>query len=116
MASAPDDSGLFVFNGINGATGKYLTPPTEPKTFFEAARATYTDKKRPVEADTLARVISGGKGGERHLKELKARVEAGMEHFGVRPGIDSGKLEEAGWGILFVSDADPAVKDALKEL
>ena len=34
----------------------------------------------------------------------------------MRPGVDSGKLEEAGWGIIFAGEADPAIKDALKEL
>src|SRR5262249_51827321 len=47
---------------------------------------------------------------------LKARVDAGTSHFGVRPGIDSGKLDEAGWGIVFASEVAPAIKDALKEL
>jgi len=107
---------MCVFNGINGATGRYLTPPMEPSVFIEAALGRYTDKKRQVEPDTLAQVISGGKAGASHLKDLKARHELVQPSFGLRPGIDSSTLAEAGWGILFAHDADPAIKDALKEL
>jgi hypothetical protein len=116
MGSTPDDSGLCVFNGINGATGKYLTPPMEPKDLFQATLGRYADKKRKVDADTLAQVISGGQAGKRHLDQLKARREALEPSFGLRPGLDPSKLEEAGWGLLLHAEADPPIKDALKEL
>src|SRR5690242_5514313 len=109
MSPAPDESNLCVFNGLNGATGQYLTPPMEPKAFFEATLGRYADKKRKVDPDTLAQVISGGQAGARHLNQLKARHESTQPHFGVRPGVDSSRLEEAGWGILFHVDADPAI-------
>ncbi len=107
---------LCVFNGINGATGKYLTAPVEPRDFFKATLGRYADRTRKADSDVLARVISGGQAGERHLNELKARHESIQPSFGVRPGIDAGKLEQAGWGIVFHCDADPSIKDALQEL
>jgi hypothetical protein len=113
VSPAPDESKLCVFNGLDGATGKCLTPPMEPKALFDAALGRFTDKKRPVEAEMLAQVISGGKAGSKHLNELKARHESTQPHFGVRPGIDSGKLNQAGWGILFAHDADPALKELM---
>jgi hypothetical protein len=116
MRPSPEENDLCVFNGINGATGKYLTPPMEPERLIETAFGATIDPKRPTDPEAMAHVISGGGASSNHLKELKRRHESTEPHFGVRPGIDSGKLEQAGWGILFPHDADPAIKDALKEL
>jgi hypothetical protein len=102
MSPAPEGNNLCVFNGINGATGKYLTPPMDPKDLFKATMGRYADKKLKADADTLAQIISGGRAGRRHLDELKARRDAAEPSFGVRPGIDAGKLEEAGWGLILL--------------
>jgi endonuclease G len=88
-----------------------------PEALFEAAMGRYTDRKRPGKPEELlARVIAGGGAGERHLNDLRARHDSVQPSYGLRPGIDPGRLEQAGWGILFHCEADPALKDALKEL
>jgi hypothetical protein len=76
MAPAGDESKLCVFNGLDGATGKCLTPPMEPEALFDAALGRFTDKKRPVESEPLVKVISGGQAGARHLNDLKARHDS----------------------------------------
>jgi len=87
---------LLYFNGIDGATGEYLTPPM-------------TGKK-------LAGLITG-EGPPANLNELKFRHQRKTAKcLGVKEGVDPKKLEEAGWGIIFAHDADPAVKEALSDL
>ncbi|HEV2126959.1 MAG TPA: hypothetical protein VGW38_29785, partial [Chloroflexota bacterium] len=87
----------FVFNGINGRTGNYLLEP-----------------KLPEEVSAYAR---GAPLDETQLNELKWRYrQATEQHLGVRAGIDPTKLEEAGWGVIFAHDADPAIKQALAPL
>jgi hypothetical protein len=87
---------LLTFNGINGATGDYGLPPM-----------TDTD---------LATFITG-EGTPDNLKELRYRYRVESEkHLGVKEGIDPKKLDEAGWGVIFAHDADPAVKEALAPL
>jgi Peptidase family C25 len=112
MAPNDDESNHCVFNGINGATGKYLTPPIELERLVQST----IDPKRLADSEALAHAIAGGAANSKHLKELKARHDSAQPHFGVRPGVDAGKLEEAGWGIVFTHDAEPAIKEALKEL
>jgi hypothetical protein len=87
---------LWHFNGIDGTTGQYLMPP--------------------MTADELSRRIIGEAPPE-NINELKFRHQrAKAKHLGVKDGIDPAKLNEAGWGIIFAHDADPAVKEALSDL
>ena len=92
------DNQLF-FNGINGATGSYLTPP--------------------LTAEQVAKLAKGEPtGDEAHQRELKRRTQRGDAHFGVRAGVDPADLAEAGWGIVF-AHGDPqidAIREALTEL
>jgi len=87
---------LLFFNGIDGESGEYALPPMTGK--------------------ELSDFIQGTKPPE-NLDELKFRYQQSTQKaFGVREGVDPKKLDEAGWGVIFSHDADPAIKDALKEL
>lgn len=95
-----DDSGRFHFNGVNGATGEYGLPA--------------------MTGEELARVVEG-ETDEGFFKELETRqkvrkVDEGKGHLDVKEGVAPEKLEEAGWGVVFAHDADPAVQEALSPL
>src|SRR5919107_451743 len=98
MATDGSSSGenRVVFNGINGATGGYLVPPMSAQDVSEWARS--------------------GRVELEHLKELKRKARTQTDNFLVRYGVVPESLEEAGWGVIFARDADPAVKDALRPL
>ena len=87
---------LLIFNGINGATGDYGLPP--------------------MTGAELATFIRG-EGKPENLNELRSRYKSKTEaNLGVKEGVDPKKLDEAGWGVIFAHDADPAVKEALTDL
>ena len=86
----------FYFNGINGATGEYGLPP--------------------MSGEELSKLIVGEEPPE-NLSELNYRYrQQGEAHFGVKEGVDPKTLGEAGWGVVFTHDADPAVRAALQPL
>lgn len=88
------------FNGVNGATGEYLTPDLTTKDF--AAWIANSPASDPA-----------------HLAALQARLQQGLDHLGVVYGVDETVLSEAGWGIVFPAhDAagTDEVLDALQEL
>ncbi len=87
---------FLFFNGINGESGEYDLPP--------------------MTGEELSDFIQGVSPPE-NLNELRFRFEQSTQkHLGVKEGVDVKNLEEAGWGVIFASDADPAVKEALSEL
>ncbi len=86
----------FIFNGVNGLTGGYVTPALSPTELARLARGEIID------ADHLAA-----------LKALNFRSQAS---FGVGEGIDANDLVSAGWGVVFPANHDPAVFDALRRL
>ncbi|HYU30794.1 MAG TPA: toll/interleukin-1 receptor domain-containing protein [Thermoanaerobaculia bacterium] len=89
-------SDLLTFNGVNGATGTYGLPP--------------------MTAEELARFLRGEEKPE-NLAELRFRSEQqGNRHFGVKEGIDPKRLDQAGWGVIFAKDVEPAVREALAPL
>jgi len=91
------ENGSLVFNGIDAVTGRYLLPPLSPAVITAAATGA------PIE--------------EKELGELKWWRQYRSEgHYGVIEGVDPKQISQAGWGVIFAADADPAVRDALQEL
>lgn len=90
---------LLWFNGVDGRGGGYLMPPLPPRHLAEIASGIPMDRTR--------------------VRELQAWVERGegKARRGLKEGLDPGKLEEAGWGVIFASSADPApLREALAPL
>jgi hypothetical protein len=83
-------------NGIDGVTGDPVTPPVGVSAVAAYALADYLDCARQL--------------------DLRARKEAGRPHLGVRDCVDVGDLKQAGWGVLFAHDSDPAIREALSLL
>jgi hypothetical protein len=91
------DEAPVVFNGLNGASGAYLLPSL-----------------RLAQVSRLAR---GPSPEQDHLAELQWWHDRMAEAvFAPTEGVDPGDLAEAGWGVIFAADADPAVREALGEL
>jgi hypothetical protein len=87
---------LLYFNGIDATSGEYLLPPISPSLFAHA-----------LEGATL---------NEKEVEELKNWFfKKTRPHMGLKEG-DPIDLGQAGWGAIFASDADPAIRVALKEL
>ena len=88
---------LLVFNGVDATSGDYLLPPMPAATVSLAARGEVVDPE--------------------HLRELRERHWAASESFlGVKEGVDPTDLAQSGWGVVFATDGDPAVREALAEL
>jgi hypothetical protein len=88
---------VFVFNGIDATTGRYLLPPLSP-------------------AD-VARVALGEKLDAEHLRQLLWRNEQRLyKSLGPKAGIDPTDLAQTGWGAIFAHEADPGVRSALAPL
>ncbi len=91
---ATDD---FIFNGVDAATGAYLTPA--------------------LSAEQVARLAQGDALDAQRMDELRARHEARTaQTMGVPWGVDAQDLAQAGWGVVFALDADPTVRTALAAL
>jgi hypothetical protein len=94
---AADTNDLLVFNGVNGETGDYLLPPLQPAVVAALARDERVDR---AEAGQLA-----------------ARyAEKSGTFLGPIEEVDASDLGQAGWGVIFASDADPVVRRALQPL
>jgi hypothetical protein len=90
----PED--LLYFNGIDGESGDYALPP--------------------MSAPELSSFIQGAQPPE-NLQELRSRrFRDTSRTFGPVEGVDPLKLSEAGWGIIFADNADPAIQEALQPL
>ena len=96
MSDPTVEQQLLFFNGINGDSGQYEIPP--------------------MSADALLDIIRGKEPPE-NLSELRFRYQQRTaRHLGVREGVDAKDLSQAGWGVIFAHDADPALQEALGEL
>jgi hypothetical protein len=88
------DEDTIVFNGLNGATGAYLQPPTS--------------------LPALAASVLGADFRGDSVRELKYLVK--QPHFGTVYGIDEEDLSESGWALVAATDAPQDVLDALSPL
>ena len=93
------DKNVLYFNGVNGATGKYLTSPLPAEKARDAA---------------LGECIPNALLSE--LNDKRDRADPKKKSFAPLPWVDANKLEETGWGVIFASSADPAIATALKPL
>jgi hypothetical protein len=90
------------FNGIDAETGGYAFPPTSADQVARIAAASITALET---------------GDAAHLADLKRRQRAlTTPDYAPVEGVDPKDLAQAGWGVIFAHDADPAVKAALKPL
>jgi hypothetical protein len=88
----PDD--LIFSNGIDVDTGQYAIDP--------------------MSAEELDALIRGVKAPD-NINELSSKANT-AERLGPKEGVDEKDLYQAGWGVIFADDADPAVEEALKPL
>src|SRR5581483_3907856 len=92
-----EQTNLLFFNGINASPGDYLIPP--------------------LPAEELVQIVRGESFAPDHLMELKWReAQRTQSHYGVKEGVDPKDLAQTGWGVIFAADAEPALRDALREL
>jgi hypothetical protein len=82
-------------NGVNGVGG-YLLPPLDPAFVSALARGERLDPEE--------------------RRELRARYEAATKRFLGVVDADPADVAQAGWGVVFAHDADPAVREALAPL
>ena len=88
---------LIIANGIDAVSGEYALPPLTP-------------------ADMKQGIITGGV-KEPESKALKSWLQKRREKkFTLQEGLDPRRLDEAGWGIVFPVNTDPAVIEALRPL
>ena len=100
------DGDLVSFNGVDGATGEYLLPAMTTRQIAGIVQGT------AALASPASRRRDGG-----HLAALRRWVESVCrDHLGPREGVDPRDLAQAGWGVVFARDADPAVVEALGRL
>lgn len=89
-------SDLCTFNGLNAVTGDYLLDARSVHDVANLARGQPLDSAQP---------------------ELRFRYEISRHRvYGPIEGVDPSRLSEAGWGVIFKHDADPAIRDALRPL
>ena len=91
MESAADDR--FSFTGIDASSGRPLLPDLPAAALARLARGL------PVDTDAI------------EFHELRA-----SQPFVTAEDVDPRRLEEAGWGVVFAHDVDPAIPEALAPL
>src|SRR5215212_11813298 len=111
MTGKPSDEAL-AFNGVDGASGQYLTPPLTNHDLANLAQGKpLTEQEPPLNSAPLDEQES------RHLNDLAWRHRVATEAtFAPIEGIDPKNLAETGWGVVFAADASPAIREALAPL
>ncbi|MDX1664683.1 MAG: hypothetical protein R3272_12895 [Candidatus Promineifilaceae bacterium] len=93
----PEVDEAVYFNGIDLTSGSYATPPVA---------------RSQLEAEIFQKHEE-----PENIAELRFRHRRATIHpLGVREGVDAEQVQEAGWGVIFAHDADPAVREALTPL
>ena len=91
--SEANSDDLVYFNGIDADTGQYAVKPQSVDEIAKLARA--NPQVDPMRA---------------------LRGETEMRSFGLPPGVDYDKLDQAGWGLIFHENASAEIRAALKPL
>jgi hypothetical protein len=94
--SNPTATDFMFLNGIDATTGNYVLPP--------------------MKAREIATIVKGERLDPAEVKDLRRRLQANLPVLGVMEGVDTKKLEETGWGVIFAKDANPDIQEALKPL
>lgn len=84
-------------NGIDGVTGEYLVPP------LEYSQTAAFVKGEPLDTDLM-----------RWLRRIWRTIS--QPHLGLPLGVDPADVRQTGWAVVFHSDEDEAVKNALASL
>src|ERR1051326_2968158 len=86
----------LIFNGIDGTTGKYLVRLT-------AKQAASCAQQEPL--------------NESHVQTINGLIDSHAPTFGVVGTVsDASDLAKAGWGVIFATDANEGVREALMPL
>jgi len=96
MSDNDREKDLFYFNGVNGTTGEYDLAPMTVEQFTKALL------RQPLPADKHAA------GFYQNFIETP--------DYGLADDRDPKKIDQAGWGVIFARDEDPAVIEALEPL
>jgi hypothetical protein len=103
---APSEEMLLCFNGIDGRDGSYLLPRLAPRSLADLARG---------RSSGIGGIGGASSRADRSwVRELETWVKRwGKVRRGLKEGLDPGKLDESGWGVIFPATADAG---ALKDL
>ena len=99
----------LAFNGVDGAGGGYLLPPLSAREVARVARG------ERLAGDPLPG-IQERRAYREDLRRWHRYLLDAPGGRGTAEGIDPRDLAQAGWGVVFAHDADPAVREALGEL
>ena len=102
----------FVFNGIDGASGGYVTPALLPQDLANLAQG--KPLSNPLASPAAA---PSDLATPEHLRDLQFLHQTKTEEtFALAEGYDARDLAQSGWGIVLAHDANPAVREALQPL
>jgi hypothetical protein len=102
----------FVFNGIDGASGGYVTPSLSIEDLANLAQGKPLSEPQAPTAATPSDLTT-----DEHLQDLEFLHRKVTEpSFALAEGYDAKDLAQSGWGVVFAPDASPAVREALAPL